>query len=501
MCTNQREITNKFTGHKLYVKCGHCPACLQEKAVHRVSRIKAEDSPYTDTIMCTLTYKRHNCPYVFRDEAYSFSKGLPLYSDRFTKTQYICSLPIYRDVSYRKVRSNSDYDIINKCTTERVCIGSIEYDKKCSFCNNKDLAHENNKIGVAFYPDVQRFIARLRLNLIRNFNYHGKFKIYCTSEYGSKSLRPHFHLLFWIQKGTFETFRSAIAASWPFSDISKFERSVEKAFRASSYVASYVNCSNDFPDFLKTYFKPKHSYSKDFGVNADLFQLLKVLEKFRSGHLTYFAQKEKQSVPFIVECPIPKYIICRYFPLFKGYNRFTSTQRVYIAKGFKELSGISKSNIKSDVNLRLYFDKVTFPVYYTDDDLHKIAVRLDNAYKRFLIYACENISFDDYIDLHGRIWNLYYSDILRLHLTNEDIPICEKYDNLQEIKCKVESDLDKYKNYPLPIGFSRDMLLVTDPNKFTSVRINTARFSQSYYDHIKHRGVCNSVLSSLYEEF
>ena len=32
MCTNQREITNKYTGHKFYVKCGYCPACLQEDA-------------------------------------------------------------------------------------------------------------------------------------------------------------------------------------------------------------------------------------------------------------------------------------------------------------------------------------------------------------------------------------------------------------------------------------------------------------------------------------
>ena len=57
MCTNQREIINKYTGHKLYVKCGHCPACLQEKAAHRVLGLKQKDSPLTDTIMCTLTYR------------------------------------------------------------------------------------------------------------------------------------------------------------------------------------------------------------------------------------------------------------------------------------------------------------------------------------------------------------------------------------------------------------------------------------------------------------
>ena len=51
MCTNQREIVNKYTGHRLYVKCGHCPACLQEKAAYRVSRIKAQNSDSTETYM------------------------------------------------------------------------------------------------------------------------------------------------------------------------------------------------------------------------------------------------------------------------------------------------------------------------------------------------------------------------------------------------------------------------------------------------------------------
>ena len=43
MCVNQREITNKYTGHKLYVKCGHLSCLLARKRkAHRVSRIKAK---------------------------------------------------------------------------------------------------------------------------------------------------------------------------------------------------------------------------------------------------------------------------------------------------------------------------------------------------------------------------------------------------------------------------------------------------------------------------
>ena len=53
----------------------------------------------------------------------------------------------------------------------------------------------------------------------------------------------------------------------------------------------------------------------------------------------------------------------------------------------------------------------------------------------------------------------------------------------------------------LPIGFSKDMLLVTDPNKFVSVQVNTGCFRDSYYDNIKHRSVNEAVLTSLDKEF
>ena len=78
----------------MYVKCGVCPSCLTEKAIHRVERIRNNASDGFTTYMLTLTYARNNVPYIKRSEAYDFSKGL------------ISELPIYRDVSYRWVRGS-----------------------------------------------------------------------------------------------------------------------------------------------------------------------------------------------------------------------------------------------------------------------------------------------------------------------------------------------------------------------------------------------------------
>lgn len=486
MCTNQKEIENKYTHTKLYVKCGKCPACLQEKAAYRVSRIKANDTLYTDTYMLTLTYRRYDCPYILRDEAYEFAAGL-----RNT-------LNIYRDTSYRRVRVSSDYDIDTLCRDGQVILDSIDFVDKCNFKGMKDLAHLKGKIGIAYYPDVQKFIARLRLILKRNYNYEGDFKIYVCSEYGTKSLRPHFHLLLWIPKGSEKIFRDAITKAWYFSNISRFKRRFEKAFKASSYVSSYVNCGSDFPKFLKDYAAPKHSYSKGFGCGSDLFKLSEILSRFNKGSLHYCVLRDKQNIPTLVDVPYPKYVIHRYFPLFKGYSRLTSSKILDFAarlQGFYNAGEFSEPGLKFRTE-RIILDKVVFPVYYSDIDLYKITIRLKNAHRRFCNNAYD-ISFADYMDLHCRVWSLYHSEVLKLHLLNPDIPVNEKYDNLEEVKCKYEHSL----MYHLPVGFKPGMLRVTNPNQFLTTMSNTAKYFVSYLDHIKHRSVGNAVASSLCEEF
>ena len=482
MCTNQREIKNLYTGHTLYVKCGKCPACLQEKAAHRVSRIRAQDSPNLTTLMVTLTYRRNDCPYVLRDDAYKFSRG------------EIKSLSVYRDTFYRKVRQNAQYDIGYSVSKGLHKLCDVDFVNSTSFSGNKDLAHQYSKIGVAFYPDVQHFAARLRLNLKRNFNYEYPITLFSVSEYGSKSLRPHFHLLLWCRKGDQEILRSAVAQSWPFSDISNWPRAFEEAFRASSYCASYVNCSSDFPEFLKAYFKPKHSYSKGFGCNNDMFQLPKILSKLRQGSLSFHRQIDKHGIPTIVECPFPQYVIHRYFPKFKGYSRVAPSS---LSEHMQRFADLYRGDFSQFLRLSKQLDNV-FPVYYSELDKYRISVRLNNAYERFRSDCgmSDAVTFAEYCNIHKQIWTCYNSTVLRLHLCNSDVPLEEKYDNLEvyRIRCKEFGS-------PPPLGFTHDMLQNTDPNNFKSVRLITARFASSYHEHIKHRNVNNVVLSSINEEF
>lgn len=497
MCTNQRRIINKYTRQELYVKCGHCPACLQEKAAYRVGRIRNQESRDDEMIMIGLTYRRHCAPYVLRDDAYKFSKG------------EILTLPVYRDTHFRKVRKTASYDIGYNVYKETRKLCEVDYISDVDFSNVRDLVGDKGKIGVTYYPDVQRFIARLRLNLKRNYNYDYPFKTYICSEYGAGKkkghgiYRPHFHILLSAPKGNFKTLRDAIVSSWPYGDLSNRPRAIEVAYNAKSYVSSYVNCGNDFPFFLKKYFAPKHSYSKGYGCCNDLFSLRSILAKFERGHLTYTRMlADKVGCP-VVEFPIPKYIIHRYFPLFKGYFRVAPSSLCDIMQrfaGYNEYED-SRSNMKflyEDLTCTdfHFLNKMAFPVYYNYDDIHKIKIRLLNALTRFRESSgLIDYSFDDYFRLHKKIWSLYKSDVLRLSMQNEDIPLEEKYDNLDYIKSGYES------GGSLPVGFTPAMLSITDPNKFFHVVRSTDRFTMSYYEHLKKRTVTGTVLSSLYEDF
>jgi hypothetical protein len=507
MCTNQREIVNKYTGHKLYVKCGHCPACLQEKAAHRVSRIRAQNSDATETYMLTLTYRNECVPYVRRDDAYLFSRnkyGLccdypaePDYNGNRSIVLRSYNLPVYRDMDYRWIRSSSVYDMSIKELGRKV-LTTVGYKKQVDFNNLKDLNGKPNCIGVCYYPDLQHFVAKLRQNLKRFFQVDYEFKTYCCSEYGTKRQRPHFHLLLWIPKGTAETFRSAIIKSWLYGDIQNHPRRFERAFRASSYVASYVNKPSDFPHFLTTYFDCSHSYSKGFGLCSNDFSLSSILSKFHRGHLTRFVRKDKSGSAKYIEQPLPSYVIYRYFPLFKGYNRIAPSSLHSVTKRLVDADFCSLS-IGEGIQIEPTKGML---IWYSKDDIHKISVRLRNAFERFNERMVDTpFSFDDYLILHRGIWSLYHSDVLRLHLENNDISTQEKYDNLEEIKIKYNRAIENHITPILPYGFTYDMLRITNPNQFSSVIYNSGIFARSFHDNIKHRLVNEVTVLSEDSEF
>ena len=473
MCVNQRLITNPYTKRQLYVNCGKCPACLQEKAIHRVRRIKNTESDALECMMVSLTYSRGTAPYVDRSEAYNFAHARLPY------------LNVYRDSSFRRVRVGKSYDFEYRRTDGKNFVTRVDFYVSCDFDKTKDLKHETGKIGIAYYPDLQHFMARLRLNLKRLYSYDKRFLAYSCSEYGIKSLRPHFHLLFFYPKGDFEVLRSAIIKSWPFSDLQMWDRAIEKCFRGASYVASYVNNGSKFPDFFKTYFRPKHSYSKGFGLGNRFFSLRYILDAFKRNSLSYNSIKTDGKCQGVVTLPIPKYVIHRYFPQFSGYSRIAPSAL------YDNMRRLAKGEFDE-------LNKAISPLYIDEKKCRAFCTRLNNAYKRCREECPDLIpdNFDEYYRLHINIWNLYHSNMIRFNMENQDLFLFEKYDNLDVVKSRIDSG-----DMKIPLGFSQSDFDNTDVNKYPHTVSRTIMLRDCYHQNIKHRSVTNAVLSSTSEEW
>lgn len=385
MCTNKRYITNSY-GKRLLVKCGHCDACKQEKAFKIAFRIKNTMSKDYLPLFVTLTYDNRFVPYI-------------RYEEVFTDTlAYAPTCNIYRDNSISLVRSDEDYNLRYKIVKNRVVLQTIELpigrcntDKFVSLHGQDDF----NKISVCYYPDIQNFVKRLRINLYRDYGFSEHFKFFSCSEYGPSSQRAHAHLLLFmpVKALSFSEYKNAVIKSWPYGDICKSQR-VQIAKNVASYLASYVNSSNSLPSLFMDCreISPKHSFSKMFGIENPSFRLDKIMENFFRGSCRYGLQdfgKKSKNESFDI---LPEYVVYRYFPKFKGFGRLTTDQILDVVTRPANVFKYSKiMQLKKGEGLSIY-------------------TMLKNKHK----YCDDNdFDLDSYVFVYSRIWSLRASEIYK----------------------------------------------------------------------------------------
>lgn len=463
--------------------CGHCPACIQEKVQRRVLRIHNTAHRGYICLMVGLTYEQRFVPYVLKDDL-----------ERFSVDPDCEDLKVYRDQEVRRVRvkdlKTGKMVIRYKYYFGRSVINEVPFQEKVSLDGMKHLRDMPNRFGVCFYPDVQKFLKRLRERLERVYGYTNKIFVYCCSEYGEKSLRPHFHLLIFCEESIEAWLCDSIRKSWKYSNMRRFPKSIQRATDAATYVASYVSCLSHLSDFNKLYFCPKHSYSKGFGLGNEKFSLANILYLFNRGSLSYTRKvlSGTQVREFVV--PLPKYVINRYFPKFKASSRIAPVALYEVMR--RIINDETRTDLGIDffdTDFRNVYLKSCFSngdvVAWSDADLHTICVSLSNAFMRFRNdYFSINgvfVRVQEYLWYYERIWSMYSSTILKLHHERDDIPYFEKYDNLE-----VLFPTDK-SMVPVPI-FDSDFkpvdtskIRTLDSNLFYSNRQRTAQMEQGYY--------------------
>lgn len=432
MCTNKRYITNAL-GQMMCVPCGHCPSCLQEKAIKRANKIRNNYPSDGSKVafFVTLTYRNATVPYIdmreiTRSKSYFEQlqeQGKPIPVDmsdyKIAKVYRDCTVRWVRDV--KKVEENGVKRTINNGVKRKVKFGRevltsvviplhLLHESKLMYLQNQSKP----KVSVCYYKDLQNFIKRLRINLTRKYGYHDNFTYYMCTEYGPNTQRSHAHLLIFAPLSTYKLFKTAINEAWSLDDYHQAGQSIEVARDAASYVSSYVNCVTTIPPLLRESeeIRPSNSYSKGFGLARLCLSLDEVCKAYDRRDLRYDVCHVKNKTLLVERMLFPPYVVSRYFRKFKGYSRLTPDEIKSICLDPKNL-----------LNFR-------YKLGYNDDDIRHNYVMLCNLITRF---SSSGRSQFEFARIYSDIWALYSSNVLgdfydNIYLSSDNFTA---YDNIK----------------------------------------------------------------------
>lgn len=462
-------ITNKYNGKKVFVKCGGCKSCRQEKANKLTNKIRNHhDSSKFDTLFVTLTYGRGECPYIDKSELQTIFNSLKISKDFHIPSKQDSFINVYRDINKRIVFNPYTHETKTKVSYEKTLISStfVENDDFLSlggftdprcFDKLRSLSHEHGKVGVIYYPDFQNFFKRLRINLYRHDNFSQKFDFFLCTEYGPTTIRPHAHIILFVPKGTKEIFVRNIIQSWPYGDRNRLKRYIESEVDASGYVSSYVNCSSFVPPFLLAAFPPKHSASSFLGTNNNIHSLGSILRMQESRNYSYLQQinvKGDYSLRLL-----PSHVINRYFPKFKGFGKLTNSE-IY--------------NLICNTSDPTRYHRFVSRCYYSENDIMKIQHQIDNGYWKTFMSMSNGITREDYAKLFISVWTTYSCFCLRQQY-EQQVPLFEMYDNIDDFIRNPSISPN------LASVLSPNDIKETDPNNFLFRQQSSNKFA-AYYD-------------------
>lgn len=509
MCLNKHYILNK-RGRSILVDCGHCPACLQAKSVVRTNRIRSntydvvpEGRKQKVCYFVTLTYRNECCPY-FNVSDFTLGQDYhnissPLYEEcvgydrRITHnisarpanilpsdTKTFRNIPVYRDCSTTWIRrtnaKDGSYRVRRHNKRETVMLAEYSVPSDLRYCMMPTLKnYHSGKCGIIYYPDVQQFIKNLRHVLQRTFHFYDKFDFFCCAEYGPSTCRPHFHLLLFTEGNYYATFKAACCKAWSYDDFYRTAKNFEYARNAASYVSSYVNCDTSLPLLFRE-FKPwrqHHSFSKGFGLALQEFSLPKILEKISSRDLRIYRTILRKNSVSDVSFLLPKYVINRFWPKFKGYYRLT-TDEIY-------------NILLNPSNLYYYAPRLEL----TKGQLDSLITSLITKQKLFVSYGYPKI---DYALFGSRVWTVYASNILEDFYNSQQsiTQIFTAYDNIIHIyDTSIRNDSLEDLLPFLPSSFTYE----TDPNLFPENQFKHFTMLSAYHSYSKDKKVRNICYS------
>lgn len=362
-------------GFSYFVPCGKCVACQNNKRSSLSLKLRLEEYTSKYCYFLTLTYDDKNLPL--------FSLGTDLQTNDFLRI-YPYSERMRSDSMISDFCSdfyNFDSDFVDMMDYYASFVQNYErkYHKTC--------VYGHGLYALLYYRDIQLFLKRLRKYI--NKYYNEKIRFYIIGEYGTKSLRPHWHCLLFFNSSklsqAFEDCENVGTASrececprflrpfWKFGIVDSKRTNGE----CYNYVSSYVNLSSSFPKLLVLLSNQKAYHSLLLGQILPEENLISSIKK---GDFSFFEQQ------FFVDAygventySVWRSYYTRFFPKFSCSSQLSFEQTYRVLTSYETLRVLFDTDSVGLICRRLFAH-----YHFNEPDYHDIFAYLRFAYDSVL---------------------------------------------------------------------------------------------------------------------
>lgn len=413
------------------VKCGKCPACENALRSELRAKVQFEENNALSCFFITNTYSDANLPLfclrndLIEDFDKQYTKSGSTIDDEFYRSYKALE---YRDVNGDKHTFEGSFSLASRNVgffplLER--IQKDDYNKKLdSWCLDLDntiysrciLGHasdnfvgllaayhsqlesnvvkcrtlgvrnnslswydfvDNNYLGLhhsdcvpfLYYPDLQRFIKRLRKLIAKIFPYE-KIRYYAIGEYGTSSYRPHWHILLftnsaevsaWLQQSFYKNDvlstkdrtingSSILDSLWQYGTCT-----IDKTDgKASGYISNYVVGTSVLPEVLNRVAPQKTFHSIRFGcpyTKSEVRDFLSGRNYERFSKIEYVDSTDCT----LQSRPLWRSYYSLFFPQFVGINSLSDEEKYRVLTVYPKLASWFFETNVSELAHKIYF--------------------------------------------------------------------------------------------------------------------------------------------------